>query len=235
MIARASLVVALCLVPSLGIAQRRAPTSPERVCVPGAQVECPCVDGARGVQRCTLAGDGLGECLCPPVSLDTPRAAPATPSHASDGLERDDTRDRGMTTEEITRWYGWQTMISDAAAAALYGSALRSGSEATAYGGAVVWSLGTPILHWAHGNTMVGFVSLGVRAASGTLGAIAFGGGQSPLVMGSAVIAGLAMSVADAFFLANEVVGHRRVRVSSLAVDLRPLPGGAALGVAGVF
>jgi hypothetical protein len=58
-----------------------------------------------------------------------------------------------------TRWYGWQILIADGSAA------LSCATIFLCPGGLAVYAFGPPIIHWAHGHTERGFISLGMRLA----------------------------------------------------------------------
>lgn len=61
-------------------------------------------------------------------------------------------------------WYGWQTLIVDAASIALaFGGGIAE-IEPLFWTGIVGVVSGSPIVHFAHGNAGVGFASMGVRA-----------------------------------------------------------------------
>jgi hypothetical protein len=89
-----------------------------------------------------------------PTPAPTPQASPAEaliapPSRTPEALD------------EV--WYGWQTLVADAAALAtgIAGGVANSGPVAgLAYGGYV---LAPPIVHWTHGKVGIGFASLSLR------------------------------------------------------------------------
>jgi hypothetical protein len=60
-------------------------------------------------------------------------------------------------TPTKTKWYGWQTLIADGGTVA---ATYVTGNPFVFLGG---YTLGAPIVHWAHGNVLNGFASLGVR------------------------------------------------------------------------
>lgn len=122
-------------------------------CELGARVACPC--GERGFlsgsRVCGPAGE-LGACICP---------------------------------SEVRRrvWYGQQTLLLDAAAAALAAGGLGLSSGSPSVGsvfvglGGLVFGVGPPVVHWAHGHIGRGFVSMfAVRVAiPGGLGLLGYG------------------------------------------------------------
>ena len=66
----------------------------------------------------------------------------------------------------VSEWYGWQTLATDAAAVtSLMLAANQRGDdgEAFAWNALLLYSLGGPTVHWAHGNVGRGFGSLALR------------------------------------------------------------------------
>jgi hypothetical protein len=68
------------------------------------------------------------------------------------------------------RWYGWQTLLTDAAALALGWPGVSTASESRVSGAVVVMTgatylLGGPVVHVAHGNMGTGVGSLALRGA----------------------------------------------------------------------
>jgi hypothetical protein len=57
-------------------------------------------------------------------------------------------------------WYGWQTLLVDGG---VLGATLATKNHYVFLGG---YTLGAPIVHWAHGNVWRGFASLGLRVAA---------------------------------------------------------------------
>lgn len=60
-------------------------------CIPGERNECPCSNGAKGIQECNEKGSGYGSCACPaPVAVASadaaPEAAPRDPNMPPDWL-----------------------------------------------------------------------------------------------------------------------------------------------------
>jgi hypothetical protein len=76
--------------------------------------------------------------------------APAPPADAHENIER--------------VWYGWQTLLVDVSAVAMM--ALTGEEPIVGVTGLVVFGLGSPVVHWAHGNTNGGVISFGIRATS---------------------------------------------------------------------
>jgi hypothetical protein len=77
-----------------------------------------------------------------------------------------------------TRWYGWQTLLTDGGAVALPVVAATSRNEpltaVALVAGAGVFALGAPIVHLAHGRPGAFGLSLGLRLALPALAAFAF-------------------------------------------------------------
>jgi hypothetical protein len=69
-------------------------------------------------------------------------------------------------------WYGWQTLIADGAAIAMYEGGRASTTAPLKTAGIMTFFLGTPILHMIHGNVGAGFGSAGLRFALPGLGAL---------------------------------------------------------------
>ncbi len=65
-----------------------------------------------------------------------------------------------------SRWYGWQTLLVDAAAAGF----ASTGSDVSVG----IYALGGPAVHWAHGNTWRGIGSLALRLGAPIALAAAF-------------------------------------------------------------
>lgn len=63
-------------------------------------------------------------------------------------------------------WYGWQNLIVDASVIGQLVLATNTNEEELAGVGLVTYLVGSPIVHWAHGNVGAGFGSLGMRAAA---------------------------------------------------------------------
>jgi hypothetical protein len=85
-----------------------------------------------------------------------------------------------------TRWYGWQTLITDGAAfAMLVGAGATSNNEnssgALLAASGLTYALGGPIVHWAHLHGGIGAASLGLRLG------LPVGLGLVGLAIGSAV------------------------------------------------
>jgi hypothetical protein len=85
---------------------------------------------------------------------------------------------RPAEEEEESRWYGWQTLIVDAAA-----TALTIGYYQQWGYGYVGFIIGPPIVHFAHGRVGIGFADMGVRLGAPVLlavGGFLLGGGGGP-------------------------------------------------------
>lgn len=158
--------------------------------------------------------------------------------------------------EEETRWYGWQTLLVDAAATSLLIASVDAqsgGSKALDLGtgsgkaflglGIATYALGGGTVHLAHGSPAKAIASVGMRAVSPVLtsvvgmlvaipscgagGYCALAGGLFGLV-GGAVVA----SIVDVAALAHEPV---RPAKPGLSVGFAPTRGGGTAGVSGSF
>jgi hypothetical protein len=106
-----------------------------------------------------------------PTAAGAP-AAPATqgPTFGNVGKVEEAEKPTG------THWYGWQTLSVDGAV--LVAGLLpittsdKSINTALVSGWYSAYSLGTPIVHWAHGHMGKGFASLGMRLVGPFAGAI---------------------------------------------------------------
>ncbi len=83
-----------------------------------------------------------------------------------------------------TRWYGWQTLASDAGALGLFGVFLAADGTNAAHASAGVplgvasgalFLLGPPVIHLWRGQPRAGFASLGLRVALPLLGGLIVG------------------------------------------------------------
>jgi hypothetical protein len=122
------------------------------------------------------------------------------------------------------RWYGYQTLALDGAAAALFSSGVfLTIAEAKGDGdptsglamvglGAATYLFGAPTVHWAHGRTAAGLESLGLRVLAPFAG-MGLGAVASQLLHGSrtqteipigAAFGALAAAVLDGVLLGQE-------------------------------
>jgi hypothetical protein len=161
-------------------------------------------------------------------------------------------------TVKVTTWYGWQTLLVDAAAlgTGVTGFAL-SGGKGNVPGtiGILGYVLGAPIVHWVHGHAGKGAADAGIRLLGPlVLGGIGFllglpGGtnangdpvvaqvtGAIGLGIGYAAVVTLdaAVFAFDARLVDRDPEPPPQTTVSVLpTVQLRP--GGATLGLGGLF
>src|SRR5262245_41433072 len=70
-----ALVVSLVVLGGAGAAVAQT-----RVCIPGAQVECPCAGGTRSVQVCAPDGASLLPCHCAASPATPPSVGPPSPA-----------------------------------------------------------------------------------------------------------------------------------------------------------
>jgi hypothetical protein len=158
--------------------------------------------------------------------------------------------DRGEGEEregQGTRWYGWQTLVTDGVALFLATTASSDRTSSLGVPALMTYGLGGPIVHLAHGRPGAAFGSFAARAG---LPLVGFGvgmvaqGGQCgefcilPVLLG---MAGIPAAIAlDAAVIAREPV--KRPPPSSVALVQRLTPsvaprreGGVELSLAGAF
>jgi hypothetical protein len=122
-------------------------------------------------------------------------------------------------TKNKTTWYGWQTLLVDGGTVA---TTVATGQPLVFVGG---MTFGAPIVHWAHGNVLQGFASLGLRViAPIVVGSAAFAldGGPSDGRQGERAFAvgllggGLFASLFDAIVLARSPASLDTARNDSI-------------------
>ena len=142
-------------------------------------------------------------------------------------------RDARADEAEDPRWYGYQPLVIDVASATMFTAGVfavaRDGDDTSAatpillgLGGYV---LGGPIVHWAHGHVLKGFVDLGLRLALplvglglGTLVTDVFGPRTNDTGAFAGTLAGVgAAMVADAAILGWEPPPRRPAEVGLVA------------------
>ena len=233
-----ALAVCLGLSSSARVASAQQPPPPTPwdlpaapvVCASGAVPRCVCNGGAVGSRWCVGERGSLGPCPCPTTSPLAPGAveAPAngeTATRASDGARPE------------RYWYGWQSLLVDGASLALFIPGALTKQDPVWLSALLVFSLGGPIVHWAHGNIGRGFGSLGIRVITAPL-LMLFGVHMGDGHILSTLIASALYAVPaaiDAALLAYDAptstTPGRLVWAPTL--DLRA--GGATVGVAGSF
>ena len=194
-----------------------------------------------------------------PDAPEAPEATQATQTSARAG-EADAPEPRPTTQ---TSWYGWQTLLADAGAIALwsaayavdeakYGSSSPQsydvGTNLLVASGVAVYFLGGPAIHWAHGHGRKGLGSLGLRVglplggliAGALLGSVACGSSDNefvpcPVVIGALGFLGgaVAAPVVDAAVVAREPVTEPTG--SQLQAAFVPSGGGGTFVLAGRF
>lgn len=152
------------------------------------------------------------------------------------------------------RWYGWQTLLSDAASIGLFVSGVNDDGRGDIRPaiGLFGYALAPPIIHAAHGHALKAFGSLGLRLGAPVVGAVvgfAMAGCEesddhyddSDWCGASGAIGGFMVGTAgamlfDAVVIANEDVVPERPRER---VEFRPDvsigPGRAQVSLAGAF
>jgi len=225
--------------------RRRAPaamrTAPDRVCVPGAQTGCDCPNGGRGVQVCAADGSGLEACRCLPAPGSAEAAAPSfvgapAPVFASPPPAVVRPRDPPF----VTRWYGWQPLLFDVAAAGISIGGTAADSPPVQLVGGIVSVLGAPIAHMTHGRYGAAGASFAARLLNLGSAVLALRDDDPERRQGFLILAGVLHAVvvtADAWWLSMERVP--RVQVPSVAGvtggGVLVLRDGAALNVTGTF
>jgi hypothetical protein len=111
----------------------------------------------------------------------------------------------------VTRSYGEQTLAADTVALTIVGVSLGVASVKGMFVGGAVYSIGAPVIHFAHGNVGSGFASLGLRALPGL---IILGNCTNDACIGTTfLVAGVVAAgviALDAIFLAKEEVVEKR-------------------------
>ncbi len=146
----------------------------------------------------------------------------------------------------VPRWYGWQTLLADAAALGVF--PLDTSSPACP--GCLMYFAGGPIVHAFHARPKEAVISLGTRLAAplmigamGCFGAMPLtamgGGGSCPDAI---VYAGAGMGVVTAIVVDAAVFARERVPIEDRArpVGLTPAfaprrEGGVDVGLSGTF
>jgi hypothetical protein len=154
--------------------------------------------GARGALGTALptppdaeATTGQSSMVAAPPTTEDERV-PAThrkpPSSTAPSAHQPASEERRERTESARRWYGWQTLATDAAAIAMASSVpLTHENTSRTYEGAVIvmtattYLLGGPVVHVAHDKVGTGAGSLGLRVGCPLLlGAAGYALGGGP-------------------------------------------------------
>lgn len=135
----------------------------------------------------------------------------------------------------VSRWYGWQTLVTDGAAIGLVtggivlDEASHVSSSVLADGviglGVASYALGGPIVHFAHRNPGRAFASLALRIGLPIIlgyGAIAIICGDSGEFCGLVAIPGGALGIATAITLDASVLARDQVPVNRAAFSIVP-------------
>jgi hypothetical protein len=77
---------------------------------------------------------------------------------------QDGVPDERAETEQPSRWYGWQTLLSDAASIGVALLGAHAEQDTILVAGFTGLLVGPPMIHWGHGQVGEGFGSLALRA-----------------------------------------------------------------------
>ncbi|MEO6575032.1 MAG: hypothetical protein ABIP89_14405 [Polyangiaceae bacterium] len=195
----------------------------------------------------------------PQVMIVVEQPAPAVIVAAPPARIETSAAARGKDEEE---WYGYQTLIVDAASLGLMigGAAMASHSSGNTGGyvalaGAAGYVLGAPIVHWTHGRIGPGFGSLGLRVGlplSGLFwGAVigAASGSRHDDAVGAGAAIGFVGGMAGAILLDAALLGFEKPSEKEKEAyetaqakhpirwvpTLAPQKEGATIGVSGLF
>jgi hypothetical protein len=148
-------------------------------------------------------------------------------------------------TPELRKWYGWQVIVMDAS------SAVACATLVLCPLGVLGYAFGAPIVHWAHGHSKRGWLSVSLRLglpAAGLVTGLLFGGIVAGATTGcpscqtEAYVNGMGIGV-----LAGGISGVVAMPIidALIAFDLQPstkvvpivvpAQGGLALGLGGMF
>jgi hypothetical protein len=146
-------------------------------------------------------------------------------------------------------WYGWQTLLLDAAAISTFGvlSALQGKLTEASFAGAYpIYVVGPPLVHaLGHRRVAAGAIDFGLRLVpllTGAIGAAATSDRELGAIVGGFLgfsIAAGVVSLADAFVISwkrtedGKTAAH--VRHPAFGASAVPEPGGATVRFGGVF
>lgn len=147
------------------------------------------------------------------------------------------------------KWYGWADLVIGASAAGLM---FGLNDPAAYWAGFGAIFLAPPVVHWAHGKTRKGFVSLGIGLGLGVVGSASgvlvactvtecegldkFGG-----ILAGALSGGLIFLIVDSAFLAwdsperTDAATPHNQRTFSVFPKIQMGPDSMVLGVGGYF
>ena len=189
-----------------------------------------------------------------PSGAPTPRPAgsPAVSEPAAGTAQLEDTP---ITATPRKRWYGWELLLSDVAFLTL--AAQEPHSTPLLWTAVVGLTLGTPALHFANGNRLMGAVSAGVRLSIvGITSALASRGSdchddvckdtvRDIVLPASALIAGLLFMIVDDTALARVTEPARGASAGPMTSRrpprrvfvpvVAPTTGGATMALVGTF
>ncbi|HEU4411415.1 MAG TPA: hypothetical protein VFS43_39555 [Polyangiaceae bacterium] len=184
--------------------------------------------------------------------VEAPKAPPARPAAAPAAAPRAPARAALAPAPKEREWYGWQTLLVDAAASSVYGVAVATRSEAINWVAQGGYLAGAPLVHASRGRYGVAAASLGLRAFAPLVGAwvgdvAADGRCGYEIDLGwscaakhrfaGAFLGAVVASVTDAALLARrEAPAKPKVSLApTVAPTVAPARQGATLGLSGTF
>ena len=188
-----------------------------------------------------------------PVVTGSPSSTPpsSVPSRETPSIEGGATGAvTAPSTKKYYQWYGWQTLISDAASLTLLVAGgktddldTRAGLVTASVG---TFALGPPIIHWAHGQPLRSLGSLALRVgppiAAVALFVDAMEGNHSDGVAHLEMISGILLAtlfVPTAIVLDSAALAYKEVpppnQAFRFAPAIVPIQSGSLVGVKGIF
>jgi hypothetical protein len=207
---------------------------------------------SRGGSRAWLGALGFGGVVsfCFPAAAQDARPVTIVPQFSSTPVASAGASDPIERVEMRERWYGWQVLPIDAAAAALIASGASRGLEGRGLQATVLgfglFELGSPIVHIAHDNWTAAGGSLMLRLTLPVLGAaLASDAACGPSDVFCGARAGAWLGAGAAIAIDAAILGREQARVdvglnrSSASFRVAPIvmgdAHGATLGAAGIF
>lgn len=188
-----------------------------------------------------------------PVVSGSPSSSPppSAPSRETPPTEGGATASQtAPSTKKYYQWYGWQTLISDAASLSLFIAAAKT-DDLDTRGGLVTASVGTfalgpPIIHLMHGQPLRSLGSFALRVgppiAAVALFADGMDGNHSDGVAHLEIVSGILIAtlfVPTAIVLDSAALAYKEVPPPNQAVrfapTIVPIQSGSLVGVQGIF